>query len=303
MMKEVKSPLTGKTNVRLEYTLPAERIIEQYWKGYQIDVRPFFTGLAQVEVYKCLDTDYAFYFPGNLGGDGRFYEQLQAQAWYYPRWKWDFEVAASLIGPGDSVLEVGCGDGQFLEYLKQQNIAGAGLELSEKAVQAGRNKGLDVYPDTIQDFARTHGGAFDVVCCFQVLEHITDVRSFLQASVDVLKPGGKLIVCVPNNDGFLKYDQGNLFNQPPHHMGLWTTASLANLSRVFNLSLAKVYYEPLYRSDRSWARTVFTGAFYTLHWRLGALVKALPDAVVGTTIKLLGKQLKGHSVLAVYTKK
>lgn len=302
-MKEVKSPLTGTTNVRLEYTLSPEKITDQYRKQYKIDVSRFFAELNRIEVYKCLDTEYTFYAPVHLGGDGHFYEQLQGHAWYYLKWKWDFEVAASLIGPDDSVLEVGCGDGQFLEHLKNKNIACAGLELNEKAIEAGRNKGLNVHADTIQDFARTHKSSFDVVCYFQVLEHITDVHSFLQASVDVLKPGGKLIVCVPNNAGFLKYDKSNLLNQPPHHMGLWTAASLANLSRVFNINLKKVYHEPLYRSDPSWARTVFVGAFYTLHWRLGALVKSLPKTVISTAIKILGKQLKGHSVLAVYTKR
>jgi 2-polyprenyl-3-methyl-5-hydroxy-6-metoxy-1,4-benzoquinol methylase len=302
-MKEVKSPLTGKTNVQLEYTLDPKQIADQYWQQYKIDVSRFFARLNQVEVYKCLDTEYTFYYPQNLSGDGLFYEQLQAHDWYYLKWRWDFDVTASLIGASDSVLEVGCGDGQFLAYLKNKNIACTGLELNEKAIQTGRAKGLDVHADTIQDFARTHQNAFDVVCYFQVLEHITDVQSFVQASVDALKPGGKLIICVPNNEGFLKYDKHNLLNQPPHHMGLWTTASLRNLSRICNITLKEVHYEPLYRSNHSWAHTVFVGAFYTFHWRLGALVKSLPKPAVSTLIKMLGKQLKGHSVLAVYTKK
>jgi 2-polyprenyl-3-methyl-5-hydroxy-6-metoxy-1,4-benzoquinol methylase len=135
------------------------------------------------------------------------------------------------------------------------------LELNEKAIQTGRAKGLDVHADTIQDFARTHQNAFDVVCYFQVLEHITDVQSFVQASVDALKPGGKLIICVPNNEGFLKYDKHNLLNQPPPPYGAVDNRFAGEPEPRIQHPPGKVCHDPLYRSNRSWARTVLWALF------------------------------------------
>jgi tRNA G46 methylase TrmB len=71
---------------------------------------------------------YGVYFllPAKSKRGRPFYEQLQAHDWYYLKWRWDFDVTASLIGASDSVLEVGCGDGQFLAYLKIKTLPAPG---------------------------------------------------------------------------------------------------------------------------------------------------------------------------------
>jgi 2-polyprenyl-3-methyl-5-hydroxy-6-metoxy-1,4-benzoquinol methylase len=74
----------------------------------------------------------------------------------------------------------------------------------------------------IQDFCKTHKNEFDVVCFFQVLEHIKDVDSFMRSSITILKNKGKILIAVPNNDAFvMKYDYlrgvGNVPPPPPHH--------------------------------------------------------------------------------------
>ena len=58
------------------------------------------------------------------------------------------------------------------------------------------------------------------------MEHIYEIKDVLEASVKALKKAGNLIICVPNNDSFIKNDEANILNLPPHHTCLWTKESL-----------------------------------------------------------------------------
>jgi 2-polyprenyl-3-methyl-5-hydroxy-6-metoxy-1,4-benzoquinol methylase len=141
------------------------------------------------------------------------------------------------------VLEVGCGRGDFLSAIQSSGAIATGLELNGTAAREGRERGRDIRLEHIEVHASGHAAEYDVVCSFQVLEHIPNVRSFLEAQIACLRPRGRLIISVPNNDSFLLAD--NLLNIPPHHMGLWTEASLRSLTRLFPLKVRTVYLEPL----------------------------------------------------------
>lgn len=78
--------------------------------------------------------------------------------------RYDLEIIASLVNPNSRVLDIGCGDGELLSYLKQKNVDGAGIELSQKQVSQALNRGLSViqgnaetdlpfYPDNSFDYA------------------------------------------------------------------------------------------------------------------------------------------------------
>ena len=73
----------------------------------------------------------------------------------------------------------------------------------------------------IEDHADQRPGHYDAVTSFQVLEHVTEPASFLRACVKALRPGGRLLLGVPNNDSFLGLLEDNWLNMPPHHMSLW----------------------------------------------------------------------------------
>jgi 2-polyprenyl-3-methyl-5-hydroxy-6-metoxy-1,4-benzoquinol methylase len=240
----IKSPLTDSTEVVLEKSIPCQQLIDSYKSSLQIDTEKYFSGLKEIQLYKCKQTGYRFYYPYTVSGDGKFYEQLQKYDWYYMKWKWEHEVAKRLIKPGDKVLEVGSGNSAFVEQLSQEGIACTGLELNEHAISEAQQRGLDVRNESIQQHTLSNKNTYDLVCSFQVAEHISDIKSFLEASVNAIKPGGKLIISVPNNDSFLGLDY-NLLNMPPHHMGLWNQVSLTNLQSILNVKLIQLHFEPL----------------------------------------------------------
>ena len=242
---EILSPLTQKNKTTKIKSISTEYISSEYRGGFDIDTNSFFEGNENVDLYECDVTGYKFFTPFNVAGDGKFYEALQKFEWYYMPWKWEHQQTASLLKPGMKVLEVGCAEGAFLSKIKIAfNVNCVGLELNESACESAKSKGLEVNLETIQSFSQNHKEEFDIVCSFQVLEHISDVYSFIEAMTKTLKKGGKLIIGVPNDDSFYgKLD--SVLNMPPHHMGLWNKKSLSSLTTIFELEDPQFYFEPL----------------------------------------------------------
>jgi 2-polyprenyl-3-methyl-5-hydroxy-6-metoxy-1,4-benzoquinol methylase len=242
----IKSPITQSNSVKLIREIPVSIVLAQYKQTYKIDVSRFFKDLDKISVYQCLDTGYCFYYPLNLEGDGAFYaEFFKIHEDYYPAWKWEHAQADTWIKPQQKLLELGCGNGHFLGKIKDKGVNVVGLELNPQAVEDCKQRGLDVRLESIQHFALENKNAFDVVCSFQVLEHIAEVRSFMEASVACLRKDGILIVGVPNNETYtLKNNPHYTPNLPPHHVGLWGAESLSNIQNLFGLKVEQIYKQP-----------------------------------------------------------
>lgn len=296
----VISPITHSSNTKFETSIPCELIIENY-KKFNIDVTKYFHGLPLISIYKCLDTGYRFFYPLNIDGDSSFYEQLQKFDWYYMPWKWEHEQADSYLRSGMNVLEVGCANGEFLKRVKSRVGEVVGLELNQVAVDKGTQDGIRILNETIQDHSKKYDSYYDVVCSFQVLEHIADVRSFLQASVKLLKDNGTMIVSVPNNDSFLGLST-NYLNMPPHHMGLWNQNSLSNIAGCFGLKLKGFHLEPLQQYHRSYFTSTMIKYYGKRFNWLKPICNFLLPFVIPRVIGLFSNNLKAYTIQAVYEK-
>lgn len=97
-----------------------------------------------------------------------------------------------------SVLEIGCGDGRFGVHLRARGTRYVGLDVSCEAVQRARRRGLDAHTyDACGPLPRTLG-EFDIVMCFEVLEHLFRPDEAALRVRTMLKPGGAFIGSVPN---------------------------------------------------------------------------------------------------------
>ena len=240
------SPLTNKNNTQLADTFNVCDIIELYKNQLKIDVSRFFEKTKVINLYECLDTGYKFYYPMGLEGDGIFYEKLQKKLndTYYHTWKFEIQFALDTIKAGDKVLDIGCGIGNFLVRAREKTAEVYGLELSRAASDICQSKGLRVHNELIEEHAIGNESFYDVVVMFQVLEHISDIEQFINACLKVLKPGGKLVIGVPNNEPYFSgYDKFCTLNLPPHHMGLWNKKVFSKFAKLFNLSILDVIYD------------------------------------------------------------
>lgn len=245
-MNNPLSPITNKSGTVKTAAFLSKDIVALYRQQLGMDVAAFMPTEGSFYLYRCNETGYRFYYPQGMDGDGAFYETLQQKLGdgYYHDWKFEYQLAFDTVQNGDKVLDIGCGVGNFLTRATEKAAEVCGLELNKKAAAVCRQKGLAVQDELIGEHAAKKEGYYDVVCMFQVLEHIYDIKIFLQDAIRALKKGGKLVIGVPNNEPyFLGYDKYCTLNLPPHHMGLWNREVFENLAPLFNLSIQQVVYD------------------------------------------------------------
>ena len=114
------------------------------------------------------------------------------------------------------------------------------------------NAGAVLLNDNVQSHSKDNEGIYDVLCMFQVLEHLVPIKEVIQSCLKCLKQGGFLVISVPNNDSFIKKDKLNLLNLPPHHMGRWNEKSLKALGKLFKMKLVESSKEPLQANHFDW---------------------------------------------------
>ncbi|MEX2526844.1 MAG: class I SAM-dependent methyltransferase [Gemmatimonadota bacterium] len=130
--------------------------------------------------------------------------------------------------PVRRLLEVGCGNGQFLHVAKERGWEAMGLELSRTQVEHCRSRGLAVvYGDLIRDDLFPEGG-FGLAVAMEVLEHVPDPARILQGLGERLVPGGGLHVTTPNATSLSRRIlAGNWSVFDPEHVTLATPQGLA----------------------------------------------------------------------------
>ena len=299
----IKSILDRNGYAYLKEIIPVNSLINAYEKEFGIDVSTFFNNIENVKIYECKNTNYRFYYPFNIYGDSDFYQKLQKFEWYYMPWKWEHETAIHLLDKTDKILEVGSGGLGFLKRMKEIGFDITGLELNEESIVKANEIGVKVLNETIQNHSVENFQKYDIVCSFQVLEHISEVHSFLKAQVDCLKPGGKLIISVPNNDSFIKLTNNVLLNKPPHHMGLWNKKSLASLTNLFNINLDNIYFEPLQEYHIDWYTNIYIDERINKYKIIRILFKQMKlIKIYSYFIRKFRMRIQGLSILAVYTK-
>ncbi len=111
--------------------------------------------------------------------------------------KQEFNIIANNIEKGTRVLDVGCGDGVLIEYLKnKKNIDVRGLEISKDKVQKCISKGLTVIEGNAEiDLKQFPNNSFDYVVLSQTLQAFVNPELVIK---ELLRVGKRAIVTIPN---------------------------------------------------------------------------------------------------------
>lgn len=99
---------------------------------------------------------------------------------------------------GGRLLDIGCGEGLFLQLAKESGWQVSGTEISSYAARhASNGLGVDIFCGELFG-AGFVGDLFDVATMWHVLEHVKDPRAYLEEVRRILRPDGLLVLAVPN---------------------------------------------------------------------------------------------------------
>ena len=122
-------------------------------------------------------------------------ERLKYYDWYTRGWLPDSHSAP--------ILDIGCGSGQFLYYLRERGYSQAvGIDLDKAQVEVARSLGLNAVCARVDEFLLEDQLDYGLITMLDILEHFTreELYPLLESVTARLAPGGRLIASVPNAD-------------------------------------------------------------------------------------------------------
>jgi 2-polyprenyl-3-methyl-5-hydroxy-6-metoxy-1,4-benzoquinol methylase len=139
---------------------------------------------------------------------------------------------------GGTVLDIGCGNGEYLLRLRSIGWNCKGVEFNETAVSICRQHGLDIHHGDLKS-ANFESGSFDFVTAHHLLEHVPDPHELVGEIARILKPGGTLLIRTPNSNALGRAWFGNNWyaNDVPRHLFLYSEHNLERLANDHGLTL------------------------------------------------------------------
>lgn len=198
------------------------------------------------DIYRCRSCTHAFSDVASMPVQEEYgpeYFDDTHRRWFENPNTWLFDLVASYIPQGGSVLDVGCGRGDFLRYVA-------------KTRPDAKLTGIDFAPNEHETIRFWQGDViamdiperFDVVLSLSVIEHVRDCVAFARRMAELTKPGGTTIVNTPNEASIL-YGLGRAgramgvsiaFNRlySRHHLHHFTPPSLRRLLESCGLKVS-----------------------------------------------------------------
>ena len=233
------SPLTNKECTEIVQKLSVKDIDSLYKKKMKFSVKDEFEE-DYIYLVREASTDFEFFSPFRAGSK-KFYQNFYSND-QYNKTKEEYHFAANYISQNDSVLDIGCGEGNFAKHLKTTNFTG--LDMTPLSVKKAKDKGITAYNLTIEQYLeKFEAKKFSRVVSFQVLEHVEDPLGFIKNCLLPLNQDGLLILSVPNNDGYKYLEVNSVTNIPPHHISRWSLKTFIHVAQILQLEIVDYNYD------------------------------------------------------------
>ena len=170
-------------------------------------------------------------------------------AWRFDRGDQLIDVVTRRLPQGASIVDVGSGDGSQLALLSQRGFRMTGVERDTKSVslQGGQAQVFEGSAEALPD--QLPRESFDAVMFKQVLEHLADPVHALRNAARLLKPGGVMVVEVPNNESAIARQSGLSWEHMdvPRHINFFTLDTLQATARGAGLAVEGSFFNEFCR--------------------------------------------------------
>ena len=228
MRRRKGEELAGSYLRHFGHALP-EDIVETYFQ-------------SEIQEFTSPESNLRWFDPAPIAGE-EFYQLVAATyPWYYTASTWDKHYACAMLQRFGikNFVEVGCGDGTFLEMAASINVSGVGIDTNTKALEKVAAKGFTA---GLPDSNKVKRARPDAVVMLQVLEHVPEPLEFTQSYVDQFQPE-RLLIAVPCHETLLSHVTDPLA-WPPHHATMWSERAFQALGKKIGYSLVHVAYPPM----------------------------------------------------------
>lgn len=125
------------------------------------------------------------------------------------------------------LLDIGCGSGSFLEFMRKNGWETTGVDFDEKAIEAATAKNLNVKLGSLRE-QKFPNDYFDAITLAHVIEHVYNPVELLKECYRILKTNGKIVIATPNSESLgHKYFKENWRGlEPPRHFQVFSPRSL-----------------------------------------------------------------------------
>jgi methionine biosynthesis protein MetW len=192
-----------------------------YFMSLLNDIKHWMRDLIRYPAYRPLDESYDTYWSSR---DTSSLNTFQLER---------IRLISQHIAGGDSILDIGCGDGRILDALKK-SVAGihvSGIDSSPHAIIAASLRGITVRQADLRELSTLEQNPADWVLALEVLEHVQNSEELLVWARSCARKG--VIFSVPNT-GFIMHRLRLLFGRfplqwrvhPGEHIRFWTLRDL-----------------------------------------------------------------------------
>ena len=178
-----------------------------------------------------------------------------------------------------TLLDVGCGTGDFLKTAKENNWTVSGIEPNADARSIANQK-TDNSVFDIEQLNNFEINSFDVITLWHVLEHLPDLEHQISILKKLLKPKGRLVVAVPNYKSFdaSYYNQFWAAYDVPRHLWHFDQNSISKLFASIDMEIEQIkpmlfdafYVSLLSEQYKSGRKNIFKGFYNGLRSNLNA---------------------------------
>jgi len=140
------------------------------------------------------------------------------------------------------ILDIGCGDGIFIKFLKAQGYSAIGVDTNASCIKKGKERNIPVFQEDAISFLQLNHKSFDGIICSHLIEHIPhdQLNLIINSCYEAMSENGILLIITPNINNL--GGSANFWNDPTH-IRPFTLGSIKKLLLKYRFKIMHIGYD------------------------------------------------------------